>query len=120
MTWFWVAIGGAIGAPLRYLIDQAVQRRTRSAFPWGTWTVNVAGSALLGVLLGLVANHGLSPAMAVATTTGLCGALTTFSTFSLETARLIETDRIALALANVASSLVAGFVALSLGWWIAS
>ena len=55
MTWLLVAIGAAVGAPLRYLTDRAVQARHDSRFPWGTLTVNVAGSFLLGLVIGLPA-----------------------------------------------------------------
>jgi CrcB protein len=106
-----VLIGGAIGAPLRYLTDQAVQRRRRTAFPWGTWTVNVIGS----FVLGLVAAAG--PTWVVTLVgTGFCGALTTFSTFGYETVRLAEEGDTAGAVANVAGSLAAGLAAAALGW----
>ena len=112
MTILLVLIGGAIGAPLRYLTDQAVQRRRRTAFPWGTWTVNVIGS----FVLGLVAAAG--PTWVVTLVgTGFCGALTTFSTFGYETVRLKEEGLPWLAAANVGASIAAGLAAAVLGWW---
>jgi fluoride exporter len=52
LTPLWVALGAAIGAPLRYLIDRAVQARHRTRLPWGTFTVNMVGSFVLGALTG--------------------------------------------------------------------
>ena len=55
MSWLLVAAGAAVGAPLRYLVDRAVQARHTTAFPWGTFAVNAAGSLLLGLVTGAVA-----------------------------------------------------------------
>lgn len=116
MTLLLVLGGGIIGAPLRYLTDLLVQSRHDSVFPWGTFTVNVVGSLVLGVVLG-AASVGALPAAAVTFVgTGICGALTTFSTFGFETVRLLEEGSIATAAANAAGSLAAGLVAGSLGW----
>ena len=83
MTALLVALGASLGAPVRYLLDRAVQRRHETRFPWGTFTVNVLGSALLGAL-ARAAGHD---ATAIAGT-GFCGAFTTYSTFAVETVRL--------------------------------
>jgi CrcB protein len=102
-----VALGAAVGAPLRYLTDRAVQSRHDSVFPWGTLTVNVAGSLLLGFLTGWPAGHAVSALLG----TGFCGALTTYSTFSYETVRLPRRY----AVANVVVSILAGLGAAYLG-----
>ncbi|WP_214414168.1 fluoride efflux transporter CrcB [Sphaerisporangium fuscum] len=99
-----VALGAAIGAPLRYLTGRLVQSRHDSVFPWGTLTVNLAGSFALGVLTGLPAGTQWSAVLG----TGFCGALTTYSTFSYETLRLVQDGSRFYALANVVASLVAG------------
>ncbi|TCB99615.1 fluoride efflux transporter CrcB [Micromonospora zingiberis] len=118
MTVLLVALGAAVGAPLRYLLDRAVQSRHDSAFPWGTLTVNVVGSLILGVLIG-GATVGAVPGSLVALLgSGLCGALTTYSTFGYETVRLFEDGARRHALANVvlsvAAALGAAFVAVTL------
>ena len=107
--------GAAIGAPLRYLSDRAVQSRHDTVFPWGTFAVNVVGSLILGLITGAAASGGASPQVQLAAGTGFCGALTTYSTFSYETLRLLEGDARLFAVANVVSSIVAGVVAASLG-----
>ncbi|MDH2425985.1 CrcB family protein [Sphaerisporangium sp. TRM90804] len=111
MTLLLVALGAAVGAPLRYLTDRFVQSRHDTVFPWGTLAVNVTGSAVLGFLLGLPAGHTL---MAVAGT-GFCGALTTYSTFGYETLALARDGARLLALANVATGIVAGLAACLAG-----
>jgi CrcB protein len=110
VNWLLVLAGAAVGAPLRYLTDRAVQRRHDSVFPWGTFTVNVAGSFVLGLLTGVSSAHTW-----LLLGTGLCGALTTYSTFSYETLRLYESGARGYAAANVAGSLAAGLGAVWLG-----
>lgn len=121
MTVLLVAVGGAIGANLRYLIDRRVQRIGDSDFPWGTLTVNMIGSAVLGLLAGLVLAGGATPdAVRSLVGVGLCGSLTTFSTFGYETVRLF-TDRARLhAVANVLVTVLAGFAAAGGGILLAS
>jgi fluoride exporter len=116
MTIVLVALGAAVGAPLRYLTDRLVQSRHESAFPWGTLTVNLIGSLLLGFLTGLPA----APAVSALLGTGLCGALTTYSTFSYETLQLARDGLRRHALANAVVSLLAGLGAAYLGILLAS
>ncbi len=115
MSLLLVIAGAAVGAPLRYLSDRAIQSRHDSVFPWGTFAVNVIGSLILGLVTGAVSAGGASPQVQLALGTGFCGALTTYSTFSYETLRLLEGDARFLAAANVAASIVAGLVAAFLG-----
>ncbi|MCW2643798.1 MAG: chromosome condensation protein CrcB [Dactylosporangium sp.] len=113
MTPLLVALGAAVGAPLRYLVDRAVSSRHDSLFPWGTFAVNVAGSFLLG-LLAAATLHTPAPIMA-ALGTGLCGALTTYSTFGYETVRLLQDRARLFAVLNVAASIVVGLGAAVAG-----
>ncbi|HEU4348484.1 MAG TPA: fluoride efflux transporter CrcB [Actinoplanes sp.] len=113
MSYLLVALGAAVGAPLRYLVDRAVQGRHDSLFPWGTLTVNVTGSLILGVLVG-AATAVPDPVMQLLGT-GLCGALTTYSTFGFETIRLIEDRARFYAAANVVAGIVAGLGAAFAG-----
>lgn len=115
MTVLLVALGGALGAPLRYLVDRAVQVRTDSTFPWGTLTVNVIGSFVLGALLALAAAGGVPDAVVAAVGIGLCGAFTTYSTFGYETVRLAADGARLLAALNAVVSVAAGLAAALAG-----
>jgi CrcB protein len=115
-----VLVGGAAGAPARYLVDRWVQSRHASAFPWGTFVVNVAGCAVLGVVAGAVSAAGGPGWLLALVGTGFCGALTTFSTFSFETVRLVEEGSPRLAAAYVGLSVAAGLTVCAVGWGIGS
>jgi fluoride exporter len=114
-----VVAGAVLGAPLRYVVDLVVQSRHDSVFPWGTLLVNVLGSLLLGVVGGAVSGGAPTWLLTVAGT-GFCGGLTTFSTFGLESVRLVEDGSWFEAFANVALSLVLGLVACTGGWVLAA
>ncbi|MET9359719.1 fluoride efflux transporter CrcB [Streptomyces sp. NPDC006632] len=115
MSWLLVVAGAMIGAPLRFLTDRAVQKRHDGAFPWGTLIVNAAGCLILGVLTGAVTAGAASSQVNLFVGTGLCGALSTYSTFSYETLRLAETGATFHAAANVVVSVAAGLGAVFLG-----
>lgn len=109
-----VAVGGAVGAVIRYLVDRFVQSRHRSLFPAGTFVVNVIGSFLLGCLIGLALPAG--DAWVALGGTGVCGALTTYSTFSAECFRLAEEGRWTLAAVNALASVAASILAAACGF----
>ncbi|CAL9306454.1 MULTISPECIES: fluoride efflux transporter CrcB [Streptomyces] len=115
MNWLLVMAGAMVGAPLRYLTDRAVQARHGTVFPWGTFTVNVVGCLVLGTLAGAATHGAASASVQLLVGTGLCGALTTYSTFSYETLRLAENGARLLAAANVLAGVVAGLGAAFLG-----
>ena len=92
MRTFWaIAIGAAVGGVSRYYLSAAVQHRMGSSFPWGTLVINVTGSLVLGFLMRYaISTPSVSVEMRALLTTGFCGGYTTFSTYSYETAALIE------------------------------
>ncbi|MDQ1535828.1 MAG: fluoride exporter [Actinomycetota bacterium] len=115
MSLLLVIAGAAVGAPLRYLTDRAIQSRHDTVFPWGTFAVNVFGSLILGFVSGAVTAGGAPSQIQLAVGTGFCGAFTTYSTFSYETLQLLEGDARLLAVANVAGSITAALGAAFLG-----
>ncbi|WP_169949140.1 fluoride efflux transporter CrcB [Microbispora sp. H11081] len=116
MTLLLVFLGGAVGAPARYLADRLVQRLHDSVFPWGTLSVNLAGSLVLGLLLGARDDLGLPAEVVALLGTGFCGGLTTFSTFGFETVRLLEEGSVLGACLNALGSLVLGVLAAAAGF----
>ena len=120
MTVLLVLVGGALGAPLRYLTDLFVQSRHDSVFPWGTFAVNVVGSLILGATAGAVTTAAGPAWVLTLVGTGFCGALTTFSTFGFETVRLLEDGSLLEATLNVSASLVVGMAACVAGWSLAA
>lgn len=115
MTVLLVALGAAIGAPLRYLTDRLVQSWHDSVFPWGTLAVNLAGSFVLVLLAGLPADATWTALLG----TGFCGALTTYSTFSYETLRLARDGSRFYALANIIANVTAGLGGGAMGLLVA-
>ncbi len=117
-----IAIGGAAGSVLRFVLAGAVQRLAGSStvFPWGTLFVNAFGSFLIGFLFViLIERSTASEAVRLAVTVGLLGGFTTFSTFSLESLRLLQAGDIALAATNVLGQMAVCLVLVWLGWQLA-
>lgn len=111
-----IGIGGFAGAIARYLVDGAVSERVTGAFPWGTLAVNLSGSFLLGLLFALTAERAVLPAeIRGPVLIGFIGAYTTFSTYMLETWRLMESGAPLLAVGNLVGSTVLGLLAVFLG-----
>ena len=111
-----VALGAAVGAAARWLVDRYVQSRHTSFFPWGTFVVNVLGSLLRGILLGARS----APDLLLVLGGGVCGGCSTLSTLSVEPVVLTGEGRGAVARLYVVASLVVGFGAAFLGWWLGS
>jgi len=118
---FWaVAIGAALGGVARYYLASALQQRLGATFPWGTLVVNVSGSLLLGVLIRYaLATPTVSVEMRALLTTGFCGGYTTFSTYSYETATLLEDGQYGRAGAYALGSVVVALGATFAGFMLA-
>ena len=114
-----VALGSGIGGMLRYYISDLVQRYSSSLLPYGTLTVNVIGSFVIGlVLFYLDSIKIISSEMRLFLTVGLCGGLTTFSTFSFETVKLIQDSEYLLAGTNVLLNVLVTLLAVLLAAFI--
>lgn len=100
-----VAAGGAVGALARYLLDAVIG--VRRGFPLGLWAVNLLGSGALGLVMGAISPDAAAQAF---WGTGVCGALTTFSTFSVATLGLLRERRVGMAAMNVVAHLAGGSV----------
>lgn len=114
--YLWVCLGAAVGAPGRYLVDRAIQARHDTLMPWGTMLVNVVGSVVFGLLTGMSITREVPEAVSLTLGAGLCGALTTYSTFSYETFRLFEDGARLYALLNAGISLLAGLGSAVIGY----
>lgn len=113
-----VAIGGAIGATARYLTGVVAVRVMGPGFPWGTMTVNIVGSFLMGVIVIYMAErsgHRLSPFLM----TGILGSYTTFSTFSLDALEIYERGQIGIAAVYVTASVLLSLAAIFAGLAVA-
>ncbi|PIW29941.1 MAG: fluoride efflux transporter CrcB [Rhodospirillales bacterium CG15_BIG_FIL_POST_REV_8_21_14_020_66_15] len=109
-----VAMGGAVGALGRFMVMNAVGSQLGHGFPWGTFTVNLVGSFVLGALVEISALHwSPTPEMRAFLVVGMLGAFTTFSTFSLDSYTLIDRGQITAAAAYVGGSVVLCI----LGFW---
>lgn len=110
-----IAVGGAVGAVMRWLVASSIQKfAAGSAFPWGTLGVNAIGSLLLGFLfVWFVERSTAGELVRLAVTVGFLGAFTTFSTYSLESVRLLQEGAFQLALGNIVGQIV---ICLGLTW----
>ncbi|NUO63880.1 MAG: fluoride efflux transporter CrcB [Gemmatimonadaceae bacterium] len=112
----YVALGSAAGGVSRFALATLVQSRVATPFPWGTLLVNVTGSLILGfVLRYALQTPAISPEVRALLTTGFCGGYTTFSTFSYETATLIEEGGYQRAVLYVLASVLVSLAAIFLG-----
>jgi len=116
MSYVFVTVGGGLGALARYVLSTWVHGLTGAAFPWGTLAVNGIGSFVIGLVMVLSVDRGLiSPDVRLLLTTGFCGGLTTFSTFSYETLSLLRAEQWAWAGANTLANVALCFAAAGLG-----
>ena len=112
----WIALGGALGALARHGTGAFCERLVGADLPWGTFAVNALGSLLLGMLVeGFARNEGVDPGLQVMLTTGFLGAFTTFSTYSVQSVRLVERGDYGWAAANIIGNVVVGLCLAALG-----
>lgn len=112
---FPVMVGGAIGAGARHLVGQILLARLGPGFPWWTLSVNIAGSLLMGLLIGWLARSGGSDQARLFLGVGVLGGFTTFSSFSMEFWALFERGQMAQAAAYVGASVIIGIAACGVG-----
>ena len=121
-AYLWVALGGALGSVARYWMTNAIAALTGPRFPWGTIIINVLGSFVIGLFAYLTTPVGRVPVsfeMRAFVLVGICGGLTTFSSFSLQTYNLIAEGRWLSALSNIVFSTGLSFGCVALGWQLA-
>ena len=111
-----VALGGASGSVLRYLISKWIAPH----YSWGTLTVNLLGSLLIGILVGFVQKGVLSIEMKLLLITGFCGGFTTFSTFASEALSMLKVGDTLLMALYTGASVILGILAVYVGLWISS
>ncbi len=116
-TWFWVALGGALGSMGRFGLAAALAALTGPRFPWGTLLINVGGSFVIGWFGTLTGSRGavsVPPDIRIFVMVGICGGFTTFSSFSLQTLELLQSGEVLWA-----GAYILGSVALCLlGVWM--
>ena len=113
-------LGGFIGTCLRFLTGKLAHVITVSAFPWGTFAVNVIGSFVIGIFFGLAEKtHVISPSMNVFLITGFCGGFTTFSTFMNEGSALMKDEHYTYMMLYLFGSLALGLIAVLSGHQLA-
>lgn len=115
-----MALAGGLGAVLRFTFDSLIATRNRTTMPLGTVVINVAGSLLLGFVTGWVVFAGGPTPVKTVIGTGLLGGFTTFSTASVETARLIRAERRAVAFVHATGMCLLAVAAAGLGLWLAA
>ena len=116
MNWISIAVGGAAGALLRYLVSGWAYALMGEGFPWGTLSVNVIGSFLIGFLWRLFDQIAIAPNVRTLIFVGGLGAFTTFSTYGLESLNLLRSGQYKLGLLNMLGSNVLGILSVFLGF----
>lgn len=118
---FWaIAVGAAAGGVSRFYLASAVQQRMGASFPWGTLLINLTGSLLLGFLIRYaLASPAVSLEVRAMLTTGFCGGYTTFSTYSYETAIMLEEGQFGRAAAYSLGSVLLALLGTFAGFMIA-
>ncbi|MCD6544428.1 MAG: fluoride efflux transporter CrcB [Flavobacteriaceae bacterium] len=110
-----IGIGSFIGGILRYLMALFIQSKVLSTYPYGTLTVNILGSLIIGIVFGLTDRFNLSPEWRLFLATGICGGFTTFSAFSLETMFMLQEGQYLYGISYITVSILFGLLAVFLG-----
>lgn len=119
MKYFSIVIGGAIGTLLRFLAGSWILTLFPLArFPWGTFTINLLGSFIIGLLAGLNQVNPMNPTTKLFLFTGILGGFTTYSGYALETFSLLRQNENALALIYILSTTILGIALAAAGYWI--
>ena len=113
-----VGTGGFAGSVSRYLLTKFVTAKWPMAFPWGTFSVNILGCFLIGIIMGLSFQSAMSTQTRLLLATGFCGGFTTFSTYSLEIFELYQRGEAGISLFYLFASIIAGFLGVWLGLWL--
>jgi len=111
-----IGTGSFIGGVLRYALSQFIQTKFLSAFPFGTFAVNIIGCFAIGMVFALSEKTNMSPEMRLFLATGICGGFTTFSAFSNETFSLMRDGQLFYASAYITSSVLFGLLATFIGY----
>lgn len=110
-----VGLGGGVGSIVRYLSSIFINKYNPSSFPWATFTVNIIGCLLIGLIIGIISKNNLSNEIKLLFVGGFCGGYTTFSTFAVENITLIQTNHISLSILYMAGSVIFGLLSVWLG-----
>lgn len=114
-----VGVGGFMGSIARYLVYLVVGKRLASIFPWSTFIVNIAGSLILGILMGImIKTTMINDNVRLLVAVGFCGSFTTFSTFAYENMFLYQQKALPTAIGYTAASLILGLAAIFGGYFI--
>lgn len=119
LTIFALAVFGGIGASLRYLADNAVPQRLKQRLPWGTILVNLSGSFVIGIIVGLSTTI-IDENWALILSVGLTGGYTTFSATAVESVKMLEEKRFGSALINIFVPMIIGIALAALGFTLTS
>lgn len=117
-TIFFIAIGGAVGSILRFLVSQIVSKFWTGNFPLATFIVNVLGCLMIGFFVGITTKNNLDNGLKWLLITGLCGGFTTFSTFSMENITLLQNNHFTTAFIYIISSVMISILSVWLGLFL--